>query len=373
MPVLRNFFAACAALLLIASCSLPRGAALQSEVLNESSAENPSFQVVSVTRANMPAIASWPRTGWENEHEWPGTSSGPSSNVISTGDQVDIVIWDSQENSLLTSEAEKSTLMSGVEVGPDGAIFVPYVNKVYIRGLTPAAARTRVQEQLIQIAPSAQVQLKLTQGRTNSVELVGGVAAPGAYQMPSRNYKVLSLIADGGGIQPSLRNPRVRLIRGGATYEISASQLLESGARNTLLRPGDTVIVEQDDHSFTALGASGKEDLIYFPKDDLAAMEAISLMGGLTDFRADPKGVLVLREYRVKHLRSDGSAPRMQQVVFSFDLTSADGLFAAKKFLINPGDTVLATESPITSTQTVFGLVGTVFGLTRQASTLSNL
>ncbi|MBN9886102.1 polysaccharide export protein [Pelagibaca abyssi] len=372
MLVLRNFFAACAALLLIASCSLPRGAALQSEVLNESSAENPTFQVVAVTRANMPAIASWPQTGLGNEYGWPSTSTGANSNVINTGDKVDIVIWDGQENSLLTNASEKSTVLPKVEVGPDGSIFLPYVNEVYIRGLTPFAARSRVQEKLIQIAPSAQVQLSLTQGRVNSVELVGGVAQPGAYQMPSRNYKVLGLIADGGGISPTMRNPRVRLIRGSATYEISASKLLESGARNTLLRPGDTIVVEQGDQSFTALGASGREDLIYFPKDDLTAMEAISLMGGLSDNRANPKGVLVLREYNVKHLRSDGSAPRMQQVVFSFDLTSADGLFAAKKFQINPGDSVLATESPLSSTQTVFNLVGSVFGLTRQITTVAN-
>jgi len=62
----------------------------------------------------------------------------------------------------------------------------------------------------------------------------------------------------------------------------------------------------------------------------------------------------------------------MQQVVFTFDLTSADGLFAARNFRINPNDTVLATESPITMAQTVFSLVGTAFGLTRQATTLAN-
>ncbi|WP_417718770.1 polysaccharide biosynthesis/export family protein [Salipiger sp.] len=361
-----------AALVLVAACSLPRGAALQSEVLKESNAEIPTFQVVQVTRANMPMIASWPTTGWNRGYNWPGASSGSNSNVIQTGDLVDITIWDNQENSLLTNTAEKSTVLSGVEVGPNGAVFIPYVDEVYIRGLTPASARARIQSRLEPIVPSAQVQVRLTQGRANSVELVGGVSRPGSFPMPSRNYKILGLIADGGGIMNSLRNPRVRLIRGGSTYEISADQLLDSGANNALLYPGDTVIVEEDDHSFTALGAAGSEDLIYFPKDDLSALEAVSLMGGLSDSRADPKGVLVLREYRVKHLRSDGTAPRMQQVVFTFDLTSADGLFAARKFLVNPGDTVLATESPVTSAQVVFGLVGSAFGLGRQITSLSN-
>lgn len=190
--------------------------------------------------------------------------------------------------------------------------------------------------------------------------------------MPSRNYKILGLIADGGGVSPGLNNPRVRLLRGGSTFETSVEDLLDNGVRNTLLMPGDTVIIEEDKKTFTAIGASGLEALIDFPKDDLSAIESVALFGGLADSRADPQGVLILREYDVHQLRSDGSAPSMQQVVFAFDLTSADGLFAARKFRVNPGDTVLATESPLSQTRTLFSLIGTAFGLTQQFGNLGN-
>ena len=95
-------------------------------------------------------------------------------------------------------------------------------------------------------------------------------------------------------------------------------------------------------------------------------------MGGLSDARADPKGVLVLREYPMGVLKTDGTGPRMPQVVFTLDLTSADGLFAARNFYIQPGDTVLATESPVTSAQTIFGLIGAVIGVGTQANALAN-
>lgn len=367
-----RFGAFCAVLLFVAACSLPRGAALQSEVLQEARSDTPTFQVVAVTRANMPAVSRWPTTGNHRHFRWLNATGGSSSSVIQTGDKVDVVIWDSQENSLLTNPTEKATTLSGVEVGPNGAIFLPYVNEVFVRGLTPAGARGRIQSQLESIAPSAQVQLSLVQGLGNSVDLVAGVASPGNFPLPSRNYSIMSLLAAGGGVSPSLRNPVVRLNRGGATYEIPAADLYESGARNTTLQPRDTVIVEEDDRSFIALGASGTEDLIYFPKQHVTALEAISLMGGLSDSRADPKGVLVLREYDHRHVRLDGSGPNLPQVIFAFDLTSADGLFAAKQFQINPDDTVLATESPVTKAQTIFGLVGSTFGLTRQVTTVSN-
>lgn len=354
----------------LSACSLPRGAALQSEITKEKQSDVATFQVVDVTRANLPALATWPTTGWHGHFHWPKTSEGSNTSVIRTGDSLNITIWDSQENSLLTNPGQRFTQLTGIEVGANGRIFLPYVNNVAVRGLTPAQARSRIQTQLEPIVPSAQVQVSLDEGRDNSVDAVGGLSKPGAYPMPSRNYKVLNLIADAGGIPDNLRNPRVKLLRGSKTYQISASELFENGSKNALLHPRDTLIVEPDDRKFIALGASGTEDLIYFPQDRLTALEAISLMGGINDNRADPKGILVLREYKAGQLASGDSGPNLQQVVFVLDLTTADGLFAARKFEINPNDTVLATESPVTKAQTVFRLIGSVFGLTAQASSL---
>ena len=46
--------------------------------------------------------------------------------------------------------------------------------------------------------PSAQVQLSFEQGRDNAVEAVSGLASPGSYPLPSRNYRILGLISDAG-------------------------------------------------------------------------------------------------------------------------------------------------------------------------------
>lgn len=345
---------------------------MQSEVTNEQSSENPTFQVVEVTRANIPGLLSWPAAGWHGHFHWPNASSGSNSSTIRTGDKINVTIWDSQENSLLTNPGERYTEINNVEVDANGSVFLPYVNKVGVRGLTSSGARAKIQQRLEPIVPSAQVQVSLEQGRDHSVDVVGGVAKPGSYPMPSRNYKVLNVIADAGGIPPSLRNPRVRLLRGSETYEISAELLYADGSKNALLQPRDSLIVEQDDRSFVAFGASGKEDLIYFPKEELTALEAISLMGGLSDYRADPQGVLVLRDYPVSALSSSGQAgPDLQQVVFAFNLITADGLFAARKFPIHPSDTVLATESPITGVRTILELIGSVVGVSAQTANLA--
>ncbi|MBO9463846.1 polysaccharide export protein [Tropicibacter sp. R15_0] len=361
----------CLSVVTLTACSLPRGAALQSEITNEKASEDPTFQVVEVTRSNIPDLLNWPKTGRHGHYHWPNTSEGVNSSTIRSGDRVTITIWDSQDHSLITNPGQNYTVIDNVEVDGGGSIFLPYVNKVRVRGLTADGARKKIQSRLDPIVPSAQVQVSLRQGRDHAVDVVGGVAKPGSYPMPSRNYKVLNVLADAGGIPPGLRNPRVRLLRGSKTYEISSELLLADGSKNALLHPRDTIVVEQDDRSFVAFGASGKEDLIYFPKDHLTALEAMSLMGGLSDTRADPKGVLILREYSAEDLSTATVGPTLQQVVFTFDLTDADGLFAARKFEVSPGDTVLATESPVNNLRTIFSLFGSVLGLSAQSAALS--
>ncbi len=356
----------------LSACSLPRGAALQSEVTRERVSGSPSFQVVAVSRANAEALNRWPTTGWRGGYHWPQASGAPSSTIIRAGDRVTLVIWDSQDVSLLTGADEKRIDLNGIEVAPDGTIFVPYVDDVVINGLTPNEARERIQTEMERIVPSAQVQLSVEQGSSNSIDLVSGVATPGRIPLPGRDYTILSAIAEGGGISSDLRNPLVRLIRGGNTYEIRADQLFAEASRNATLRGGDKIVVEEDRRSFTALGAAGTENIIYFPKDEVSALEAVTLMGGISDARADPKGVLILRDYERWQVSPAHAGPTHEQVVFSFDLTSADGLFAARGFRVNPGDTVLATESPVTRVTTIFSLIGTALGVAGAAEGLAN-
>lgn len=358
----------------VAACgSLPRGAALHREVTREANTENAQFDLVPVTRANATLIAEWPVTGWKGAFHWIKASKGPRSQVLRVGDRVDLKIWDNQDNSLLTPIGSNMTSMEGLIVSSSGTIFVPYVGDVVVNGLTADGARQRIQYELAPIAPDAQVQLISTPGVSNSVSVVGGVGAPGSYPLPTRDTSILSVIATAGGIKDSLRNPVVSLQRGSTTYSIPAKDLFDSPAKNARLHGDDKIIVQQDERAFTALGASGSESLIYFPKEYVTALEAMSLMGGLNDDRADPKGILVLREYAASDVVPEGqNGPNMQQVIFSLDLTSADGLFAARNFLINPNDTVLATESPVVAIRTVLSLFGAALGTTAQVANTAN-
>jgi polysaccharide export outer membrane protein len=169
---------------------------------------------------------------------------------------------------------------------------------------------------------------------------------------------------------PSLNNPQIRLMRRGQVYGISAKRVMTDPRLDTVLRAGDKVVIEEDPRYFLSLGAAANEALHPFPRDDLSALDAMSVIGGVSDSRADPKGILILREYPETALRNDGTGPHESRVVFVLDLTSADGLFSARKFPIRSGDLIYVTESAVTSTQTVFNLISSLFVVSNQASNL---
>jgi len=347
----------------LAACgNLPRGAAIQAEVIKGADEHEADFAVYSVSKAFLPSLSDWPRTG-ERDYGWLSHSHGSNSQIIRTGDMLNVVIWDSSENSLLLAPGQRSTVLNNLRVSSSGTIFVPYVGKIRVAGRSPDNARNLLQEQLANIAPGAQVQLNMLEGRTNSIDIISGVRAPGNVRMPDQDFSVLAAISAAGGVNETLTNPQVKLVRGHKTYRTSLSRLFDDPKLDTRLQGGDSIIVEKDNRYFLSLGATGSESQFPFNRDTVTALDALSTIGGVNEARANLQGILILREYPASALRSGQRGPRQQRVVFTIDLTTSDGLFSARHFEINSGDLVLATESPVNGVRVIAGLIGSAFGI----------
>ena len=357
----------------LAACAdAPGGAPRVEQIIKGAEAEDATFAVFPITRETLPALKDWPRKPGPNVSGWLERVRGPASQTIEAGDLLDLAIWDNGESSLLTQSGQKVVEMKGIRVSPEGEVFLPYVDRVYVGNMTPDRARGAVQNKFAAIIPSAQVQLRHEPGRQSSVDLVSGVQKPGNFVMPDRDFTVLSLIAQGGGITKDMKNPQVRLTRGGKLYGISVERLLKNPALDTTLRGGDKVFVEDDQRYFLALGATKDEAQIKFPQEKVTALDAASLAGGLNDTRANPKGVLVLRDYPGKYLRSDGTGPSKERMIFLIDLTTADGLFSAGEFLIEDRDLVMVTESPVMNNTAAIQLVYELLGVGTRARALND-
>ena len=362
-----------ASLLLVAGCGVPRGAGDTRQILAGAEEETADFAVFHVTKSSVGAIAKWPGSGKGGlaGSGWISRSRGPAGNLIAAGDKVDITVWETGDSALLALPGQKVVALPGMTVSPDGSVFLPYADKVYIAKMTPDEAREAIQAKLLPIAPTAQVLIAHSPGRKSTVDLVSGVPNPGTFPLPDRDFTVLSLLAVGGGIPQGMVNPYVRLMRDGKLYSISADRLLKDPALDTTLRGGDKVYVESDERYFLSLGAAGREAQVPFPQDRITALDALSLIGGLNESRADAKGILILRDYPASALRSDGSGPTKQRTIFVIDLTTADGLFSAGEFTVQAKDVVLIAESRLTTTNAILGMLGAVVGISRTAQVVA--
>lgn len=331
----------------VSGCIVPRGAVTKSEVLSGSNSQDASFEVVDLNPTSLAMVEKWPRTGGGLKYNWIGGNRGASTYVIRPGDMLSLSIWDSQEDSLLTGTGQKEARVENIRVSSGGSVFLPYVGNVQVSGLTIEGARDDIARQMESIAPSVQVLVSAQPGQNNIARAVGGVARPGSYPLTDRSYSVLDLIADAGGVSASIQNPVVRLMRGGATYEVFASELTENGSIDSALRGGDQIMVTDLPQNVTVMGATGREELVPLKYPPVSALEAVTDAGGLMDTRANPKGLLVLRRYEHNAVRLDTHGPNKDLVIFALDMTRADGLFAAQQFEVFPGDIVYASESPL--------------------------
>jgi polysaccharide biosynthesis/export protein len=369
--------------LLLAGCnSFPSGAGLESEVLKHgdevvagtataTSAGVPAeFAVETVTRDNLARFAHWPAVG-EPGLPWIGRVDQPNDRIVSPGDTVELTIWNTEGNSLLTAPGQRFITLPPMQVSTDGTIFLPYIGETRIGGLSTEGARSAVQTAYATVSPSTQASLALAEGRQSSVSLISGVTKPGVFPLPDQDMTLLEVLAQAGGTEPNFVNPQVRLQRGNRTYGISMARLLADAALNTTLVGGDRVYVEEDKRYFLSLGAASKETQVHFPRDHVSALDAVSLIGGLTDDRANAGGILILRRFPDSAVRRDGSGPRHVRTIFTVDLTSADGLFSAGQFQINAGDLIYITEAPMIDTARTLGLIGVAFGLGNSAQDLS--
>lgn len=350
----------------LAACSTPRGAGFQSEVLAASqgataqSEARYDFAVEAVTRDRLTVLQSWPRVG-PQALGWLQSSASAGAPVIAAGDALSITIWDAAENSLLVGAGQRVTQLENIDVAPNGEIFLPFVGDINVSGLTAAAARSRIEDKLLDSSPSAQVQLSMTPGQGKTVNLVSGVRAPGRYPLPDRSYGVLSLLSEGGGVDTGLTNPQIKLFRGDKIYGTSVARLFENPKLDTTLQGRDRVIVTEEDRMFLSLGATGTQAQHLFPDDQISALDALAVIGGLAASRANAQGILILRSYPNAAVSAAG--PSKPWVVFTLDLTTADGLFSAKSFEVMPGDLIYGTESPITSARSILSLFGSVLGV----------
>ncbi|MGA0540147.1 polysaccharide biosynthesis/export family protein [Neotabrizicola sp. VNH66] len=360
-----------AALSVTASCGLPRPGPNKKEIFAGSVLKEGDAFIVTVNPRVTRATAVLPSFGFSDAFRSAGVVG---SDTLAPGDVLGITIFENvKDDPLLGNTGQRVSALTEVQVDGQGYIFIPYAGRIKAAGQTPDGLRQAITRKLDAQTPDPQITVTRLAGDGSSVSISGMVAGPGVYPIERPTRTLASMLAKAGGVAIEPAVAIVRVTRGKHTGKVWLKDLWENPALDIALRPGDQIVIEQDQRKFVALGATGTQALVPFESETLSAIEAIATVGGLQTAAADPTGVFVFRNEPAaianvvlgrKDLVGD------QRMVYVLDLTAPTGMFEARDFLIRDGDTVYVTEAPYVQwNKTLSALTGATGATANLAST----
>lgn len=375
--------ALCAAL---AACeSLPRDAPSAAAMKADAAAsvETPSafryaYLKLGAAEADRLNRLSGPQAAVRN---FPLASATPATLRLRPGDMVGATIFeakpDASAQGLFVDGGDSPRPSSGAtlptqQIDAQGLINVPFAGPVRIAGLTPRAAGAMIAARLEKRAFDPQVVVSIVDRRADQISVMGDVNAPTHFALDPGGVTLLEAIARAGGMKSQAFETEVVLRRDGQTYSAPLDDLLRR-ARDVRLGPGDVVFLVRKPRFVSVFGAMSDvvntpvNHRVLFEADAMTLSEALAKVNGLSDTRADPHQVFVLRPLPRRTLVAFGidAAPFAEGLVptvFGLDLGTAEGLFAASRLALQPQDVIVAADSGWTDVVKLFGALNTVEG-----------
>ncbi len=350
------------------ACGLPRGGPSKDEILNGSVEEDGNSFIVPVDKRISRVTDITPKLGFSSAFT---NAALTGADTISAGDVLDITIWENVDNGVLTTTGAPASL-AGVQVDAKGNIFIPYAGRIRAAGNSAEAIRRIIVDKLSEQTPDPQVMVARAAGDGATVTITTSKGGAGVFPIESHTRTLGAMIARAGGVGGSPNIVRVKVRRGSRTEEVWYDHLFSNPKMDIALRAGDNILIQEDTRSFTSLGATG-QSLVKFTNQRLSAMEAIAQLGGLNSATADPKGIFVLRDEQsniANSVLNRNDLKGSQRMAYVLDLTSPDGLFTARDFMIRDGDTVYVTEAPYVQWTKILGVIT---GSLSTAGSISNL
>lgn len=227
-----------------------------------------------------------------------------------------------------SSTAER---LPAVRVDDYGFIKVPFIGRVRAAGHTAGELQAMIQSGLRGMSQDPQVMVSIDQSITNSVILAGEVSKPGRLVLATNRESLIDAIALAGGYRGNAKDAVARVQRGGQSFEIRLSDLLDMPQEDFQVAPGDRITVISRPQSFSILGAPNKPDEVVFPRPNLTLAEAVALAGGANPNAGDAAAVFVFRYVR----QPDGSE---RPTVYHLNMMRAGAYLLSQRFHMHDQD-----------------------------------
>lgn len=302
----------------------------------------------------------------------------PAGSVLGAGDIVAITIWEAPPAALFANAVSSasaglpSTAGGGGLTLPDqmvnsgGTVSIPFAGQIRAAGRTTGQIAADIVRKLEGKAHQPQVIVRVARNATSAVTIVGEVANSTRMPLTAQGERLLDALATAGGVRQPVGKMTLQVTRGDLVRSMPLEAVIKDPHQNITLQAGDVVTALFQPFSFTALGATGRNEEVNFEATGLTLAQALGRIGGLQDNRADPRGVFLFRLEDPETLdlpagtqvktTPDGKVP----VIYRVDLKDPGTFFVAQGFPIRNKDVLYVTNAPIVDLQRFVGIVSSL-------------
>jgi len=288
-----------------------------------------------------------------------------ASRTVGAGDVLEVSIWEAAPATLFSTAVMSSSNIIGTShpttlpeqpVDDDGFILVPFAGLIPAAGKTLQQIQTEIVARLHGKANQPEVLVRMTHNYSSNATVVGEVNVSTRVPLVPGNERLLDALAAAAGVRQPVNKMTIQITRADNVYSLPLETIIRDPKQNVPLLPGDVVTALFQPYSFTALGATGKNEEVNFETQGITLAQALARSGGLIDSRSNARGVFVFRFEPQAALQwpqqpvkttADGMVP----VAFRIDLTDPASFFAIQSFPIENRDILYVSNAPITEIQ----------------------
>jgi polysaccharide biosynthesis/export protein len=281
---------------------------------------------------------------------------------------LDIAIWEAPPAALFgavggearvtsSSSTARGTSLPEQMVNSDGRITVPFAGSIIAAGRTPQQIERDITARLAGKAHQPQVFIRMIRNATTNVTMVGDLANSARVPLTARGERLLDVLASVGGVRQPVGKMTIQITRGDRIASMPLEAVIKDPRQNIRLQPDDVVTALFQPYSFTALGATGRNEEINFEGTGITLAQALGRVSGLQDQRADVKGVFLFRledpaaldpvTRQNARTTPDGKVP----VIYRINMKDPATFFVAQGFPIRNKDVLYVSNAPFADIQ----------------------
>jgi polysaccharide export outer membrane protein len=290
------------------------------------------------------------------------------------GDYLSVTIWEAAPATLFGSvqldargipAPAVATTLPEQPVDGEGCITVPFAGRVPAAGKTLPEISAEIKRRLTGKANQPEVLVLQSRNLSSSVTVVGEVTTSTRVPLTATHERLLDALAIAAGVRQPVNKTTIQLTRGDAVHSLPLETIIRDPRQNIALQPGDVVTALFQPLSFTALGATGKNEEINFETQGITLAQALARSGGLIDQRSNPRGVFIFRlEPKSTQTSIDPSqlstAEGLVPVIYRVDLRDPRSLFWIQSFPVKDKDVLYVSNAPVWELQKFLNLLFTL-------------